>query len=65
MEEHRTPNEATPPPRPRWVKVSAIVVGIVLAALVVLALAGDHGPSRHGPGGGNGEGHTPPVEHAP
>lgn len=65
MEEHRAPHDPTPPPRPRWVKVSAIIVGIVVAALLVLALTGDHGPGRHLPGGGDGEGHTPPVEHAP
>jgi hypothetical protein len=35
---------------PRWVKVSLIVVGIVIALFVVLQLAGvggRHGPSRH------------------
>lgn len=65
MEGHRAPNQANLPPRPRWVKVSAIIVGIVLAGLLILALTGNHGPGRHLPGGGNGEGHTPPVEHAP
>jgi hypothetical protein len=39
-----------PPKAPRWVKVSAIIVG-VLILLVVIAkltgLGGDHGPGRH------------------
>jgi hypothetical protein len=35
---------------PRWVKVSLIVVGILIAVFVILNLAGmggRHGPSRH------------------
>jgi hypothetical protein len=32
---------------PRWVKVFAIV-GVVVVALVIVALLGGHGPSRHG-----------------
>ncbi|WP_274560814.1 hypothetical protein [Streptomyces spiramyceticus] len=44
-----------PPAAPRWVKVFAIIVG-VLILLVVIAkltgLGGDHGPGRHmGTGG--------------
>lgn len=58
------PRGATPPPRPRWVKVSAIVAAAVIGVLVVVALAGGHGPGRHDPGGDEG-GHKPPVEHAP
>lgn len=41
----------TAPPRmPRWVKLSALVVAIVLLLVVIAMLAGvggDHGPGRH------------------
>lgn len=36
---------------PRWVKLGALVVGILILLLVVLkliGLGGEHGPSRHG-----------------
>ena len=38
---------------PRWVKVFGIVVTVVVLLLVGLMLfgGGDHGPSRHAPGG--------------
>ena len=64
-----------PPARPRWVKITAIVV-LVLILLVGAKFAiggGSHGPGRHGGGDGNGSqmppasvtdggsgGHTPP-----
>ena len=37
-------------PRPRWVKIFAVVaaVVVVLLAVVLIARGGDHGPSRHG-----------------
>jgi hypothetical protein len=67
-----TPNDGGttqdgPPGMPRWVKVSAIVTGL-LVVLVVVALAvggGNHGPGRHGGDDGGSpatapEGHTPP-----
>ncbi len=60
-----TTPHAKPPPRPRWVKVSAIVAAAVVALLIALALAGGHGPARHLPGGGDRGAHTPPVDHAP
>ena len=40
----------TPPRMPRWVKVSAIVVGLLLLVFLVLHLtgvAGQPGPGRH------------------
>jgi cytochrome b561 len=40
----------TPPGMPRWVKIAAIVVGVLLLAFLVLQLtgmAGEHGPGRH------------------
>jgi hypothetical protein len=44
------PSGVTPPHErsgmPRWVKVFA-VVGIVVAALVIIMLFGGHGPGRH------------------
>ena len=36
-----------PPPVPRWVKVTGIVV-VVLALLVAVMLLAGHGPGRHG-----------------
>lgn len=60
----------TPPPRPRWVKVSAIVALIVALLIGVLQLfgGGSHGPGRHLSSGDGAatpsstvtEGHTPP-----
>lgn len=39
---------------PRWVKVSAIVVGVLVLLVIVLALTGvlggQHGPEQFGPG---------------
>ena len=40
----------SPPPMPRWVKVAAIVVGVLVALFVIAQLAGiggNHGPGRH------------------
>ena len=39
----------SPPPVPRWVWLSAIVVGVLVALAVVLMLVsgGQHGPGRH------------------
>ncbi len=42
-------DRAAPPGVPRWLKVLALVVGIlvlVLAAIMLIA-GGDHGPDRH------------------
>jgi len=47
---------AAPHRRPRWVKVSGMVVGVLVLALVILRLtgvgqgAGGHGPGMHGGG---------------
>ncbi|MQA63466.1 MAG: hypothetical protein GEU86_18715 [Actinophytocola sp.] len=44
----------TPPRMPRWVKVPAMVLGILILVFVILQLTGvggDHGPGRHLPGG--------------
>ena len=40
---------AGPPGVPRWVKLSGVVLGILLVALLVIMITagGDHGPSRH------------------
>ncbi|MGH4014213.1 MAG: hypothetical protein ACRDSL_09850 [Pseudonocardiaceae bacterium] len=49
----------TPPHLPRWVKVSAIIVGVLVLLVVVLKLTGvggEHGPGRHISGGD-----TPPA----
>ena len=40
----------TPPGMPRWVKIAAIVVGLLILLFVVLQLTGiggEHGPGRH------------------
>ena len=45
-------NQPVPPPRPRWVKVSVILAGVLILLVVVLLLVGgDHGPGRHLGGG--------------
>lgn len=54
---------ATRPKMPGWVKVSLIIVAVLVVAFVVLNLTGiggQHGPSRHMPGGGK-----PPMQHTP
>ena len=39
-----------PPRRPRWVIVAAAGIAIlILIAIAVMLIGGDHGPSRHGP----------------
>jgi hypothetical protein len=45
--------------RPRWVKLSGIVVLVLLLLLVVIMLiaGGSHGPGRH-----SGFGSTPPLD---
>lgn len=43
-------SESRPPKAPRWVKVSAIVVGIVILVFLITQLTGtggQHGPGRH------------------
>ena len=52
-------DEGTPPGMPRWVKIAAIVVGLLVLLFVVLQLTGiggEHGPGRHMSGAT-----TPPV----
>jgi hypothetical protein len=46
----RTEDADTPPGMPRWVKVAAVVVGLLILVFLVLqltGLAGDHGPGMH------------------
>jgi hypothetical protein len=46
----------SPPPMPRWVKVSGIIVALlVLLLVVVLLVSGGHGPRRHLSGGAGGQ----------
>jgi hypothetical protein len=43
------------PGTPRWVKISALVAGIVvllIAVVLLTGIGGPHGPGRHLPGGG-------------
>lgn len=46
----RPTGPATAPKAPRWVRVSAIAVGVLLLLVVIAkltGLGGDHGPGRH------------------
>lgn len=50
---HGSPS-GEPPKMPRWVKVSAVVVGVVILLFVILQLTGiggNHGPGRHSSAG--------------
>ena len=49
---NRDTNRGQPPGMPRWVKVSALLVGALVLALVAIMVigGGDHGPSRHAVG---------------
>ena len=45
-----TRDPSSPPPMPRWVKLSAVGVGVLVLVFVILHLiggAGGHGPGRH------------------
>jgi hypothetical protein len=45
------PDRGSPPPMPRWVKVSGIIVAVLVLLLVfVLLVSGGHGPRRHASG---------------
>jgi hypothetical protein len=59
--------QTKPPGVPGWVKISAAVAAVVIVLIVVVALisGGEHGPSRHFPGGDNPGSHTPPAQHSP
>jgi hypothetical protein len=44
----------SPPRMPRWVKVAALIAGVLVGLFLALQLAGfggEHGPGRHRPGG--------------
>jgi hypothetical protein len=44
----QSPQRPVPPPRPRWVKVLAVVaVLLALAVIAMLVAGGHHGPGRH------------------
>lgn len=44
------PPEDRPPAMPRWVKLSATVLGVLVLVVLVALLAGGHDPGAHGPG---------------
>lgn len=47
--DHGSPSGG-PPKTPRWVKVSAIIAGVVIVVVVIAmltGLGGSHGPGRH------------------
>jgi hypothetical protein len=49
--EHQTgTGRGSPPGMPRWVKIAAIIVGVLILLFVILQLTGiggEHGPGRH------------------
>jgi hypothetical protein len=49
MTEPAQPPQDDHPGMPRWVKVSALAVAVLVVALIVvmLAIGGEHGPGRH------------------
>ncbi len=59
------PTTTARPPRPRWVKVAGLVVGLLVLAFVIMNLtgvgpgAGGHGPGRHMGGDTTRNGHVP------
>jgi hypothetical protein len=61
------PARGSPPRMPRWVKAFGIIaiVVVILVVVVLIAGGGEHGPSRHLPGGGTPGGHTTPLQHSP
>ena len=52
--DHQSGTErAAPPGIPRWVKISAVAVGVLILLFLILQLtgiAGEHGPGRHASG---------------
>ena len=50
LHEPRPGTEDAPPGMPRWVKIAAVVVGLLILVFLVLQLtgiAGEHGPGMH------------------
>ncbi|WP_436499688.1 hypothetical protein [Actinokineospora sp. HUAS TT18] len=50
MDDIERADDGVEPRMPRWVKVTVIAVGIVIAVLVILmatGVFGSHGPGRH------------------
>jgi hypothetical protein len=44
---------------PRWVKMAGVAVGVlILLAVALMVVGGEHGPERHAPGGGAGVDHA-------
>ena len=41
------PDPSPPPGTPRWVRTFGIVALIAIVLLIILLLAGGHGPGRH------------------
>lgn len=48
VDPERASPRSEPPRAPRWVKVSAVIVGVLILLAVILVLTGSgHGPGRH------------------
>ena len=48
---------------PRWVKVLAIFIIVLVLLLGIMIVTGNHGPGRHISSGSDSDGHTSPIEH--
>lgn len=57
------PERSSRTPTPRWVKMFALAVGVLvlLAVLVMVLGGGNHGPARHQSGGPAGNSQAPVV----
>lgn len=58
----------TPPGIPRWVKIAALLVGLLILLFVILQLTGiggAHGPGRHLSEAASPDFWTPVTTHAP
>jgi hypothetical protein len=61
MSESEESPTRTPPKAPRWVKVAAIIVGVLVLLFLILKVIGvgaEHGPGQHLPGGDPPPAHT-------
>ena len=50
VEHQSDTGRGSPPGMPRWVKIAAITVGVLILLFLILQLtgiAGEHGPGRH------------------
>jgi hypothetical protein len=72
VEAEEPTDSASPTGTPRWVKVFALALAVLvllIAILLITGIGGEHGPSRHAPPAGDPDspaqtgGHAPPPSH--